>query len=425
MWRVVLALALVQGVHGSSQMTDQQQREFDARVWYGKSIAGLGDVDGDGSGDFAVSAPCARPDAYVELRSGRTRKVLWKVYGRSSFGWKILGAGDVDRDGTADLVSNYANGAFAVLSGCDGARIFEAHGRSYRGSHGATLNGPVDAGVDVDADGVADVLIDTAFGAAIPWSGYPAHGALIACGFDGHVLGLLKRLESLDIAAFAGDLDADGQPDVLTWHRPRFASAPARTMTIRMASAAAAAELWRAELAVCPDPETALCRMDDVDGDTILDYAVGATCRSNAHPGAVHVLSGRTGAALHWVSQGKGSTLFGYSLASTPDSDGDGVGDLLVGEYEGLFRNESMTSGRVHLVSGLTGAIVWSSPDPHPRASESWEDFGASVASIGDVDGDSVPDLAVGAMNDYEGAFYPGAVHVFSGRSGAWIDSLP
>lgn len=98
---------------------------------------------------------------------------------------------------------------------------------------------------------------------------------------------------------------------------------------------------------------------------------------------------------------------------------------MLVGECEGLFRNGSVTSGRVHLISGLTGAILWSSGDPYPRSSEPWEDFGASVAAIGDVDGDSTPDVAVGAMNDGTGAFWPGAVHVFSGGDGRWLYSLP
>jgi hypothetical protein len=44
--------------------------------------------------------------------------------------------------------------------------------------------------------------------------------------------------------------------------------------------------------------------------------------------------------------------------------------------------------------------------------------FGASVACIGDVDGDGASDFAVGACGQAEGGLTPGMVHAFSGLSG-------
>src|SRR5688572_27393418 len=51
--------------------------------------------------------------------------------------------------------------------------------------------------------------------------------------------------------------------------------------------------------------------------------------------------------------------------------------------------------------------------------------FGATVASIPDLDGDSIDDLAVGALNDVQPPDpHVGLVHVYSGRTGELIYSL-
>src|SRR5262245_1477698 len=47
--------------------------------------------------------------------------------------------------------------------------------------------------------------------------------------------------------------------------------------------------------------------------------------------------------------------------------------------------------------------------------------FGWSVCTIGDVDGDSVDDVAVGAADDATGGSYAGALFVRSGATGAPI----
>ena len=422
MWPYLLALLLPQSAWPGR--SDDVSKAFEAHIWYGKAIAGLGDVDGDGYGDFTVSAPCVKPDGMVEARSGRSGGLIWSARGRGAFGWTLLSAGDVDRDGASDLVCSYASGGFAVLSGCDGARICEMSSRAYDSSHGAAVNGPVDTAIDVDADGIGDLLIDAAFGLPNLLGKSPREGALVARGSDGNVLGRLSVSASIKVVAWGGDADADGRADVLASTGYASSNSTRARLQLRFLSAVGASELWRTDLPVCLGADSTACRLDDVDADGRLDFAVGSSCSEAKHPGALWILSGRTGAVIHAIDRGKDATLFGYRLAATGDTDGDGVGDLLVTEYEGGFRNGSETSGRVHLVSGVSGRILWSRGEPK-RQAEGWEDFGASVASIGDVDGDALPDVAVGAMNDYEGAFYPGAVHIFSGRDGRWLYSLP
>ncbi len=108
--------------------------------------------------------------------------------------------------------------------------------------------------------------------------------------------------------------------------------------------------------------------------------------------------------------------VFGRSLASLGDHDGDGVTDLAVGAMRDddggsnrgavwiLFLNSDGTVKRHQKISdsqgGFTGILNGSD----------W--FGISVASLGDLDGDGVGDLAVGATLDDDGGSNRGAVWV-------------
>ncbi len=107
-------------------------------------------------------------------------------------------------------------------------------------------------------------------------------------------------------------------------------------------------------------------------------------------------------------------SFFGYALAPVGDVTADGVPDLLIGAWE--FEDV----GRAHLVSGVDGAIVYTLFGT--VAGNSDDDFGAAVAGAGDVDGDGVPDLLIGARD--AGTVQTGAAFVFSGATGAPIHTV-
>jgi len=116
---------------------------------------------------------------------------------------------------------------------------------------------------------------------------------------------------------------------------------------------------------------------------------------------------------------------FGSSVDFVGDVNGDGVPDLMVGASgdDSHARNSGAAyllfmsaDGTAESAVKITGADV-----PSLRAGDY---FGAGVAGIGDVNGDGVPDAAVGADGDDAGGTNAGTVHVlFLDRSGAVTSS--
>ena len=148
----------------------------------------------------------------------------------------------------------------------------------------------------------------------------------------------------------------------------------------------------------------AISELADVDGDGITDWVVGSVLE-NGYAGAVEIRSGATGALLH-RRDGDAGDLLGYAMADVGDLDGDGRHDVAVGAPGGAG------SGHVDLLSGATGELL-----RRVDGSAAGDFFGAAVGDAGDVDGDEVPDVLVGATDTAEG----GTVVVVSGADGTTV----
>ena len=139
------------------------------RGQFGVDVAGVGDIDQDGSADLIVGAdhedPGPSPDmagrAYVF--SGHDGSLLAELASPneaeiSQFGRSVAGAGDVDRDGLADLIvgAHGENRAY-VFSGSNMALLFELP--SPNPQPNGRFAWSVDGAGDADQDGIADLIV--------------------------------------------------------------------------------------------------------------------------------------------------------------------------------------------------------------------------------------------------------------------------
>jgi len=120
------------------------------------------------------------------------------------------------------------------------------------------------------------------------------------------------------------------------------------------------------------------------------------------------------------------SDSFGFSVANIGDLNGDGVNDLAVGAYSD--DGDGSNRGAVHIMFMNTDGSVDSTVEINDTTTNgpviiSGDFFGSSVANIGDLDGDGVNDLAVGAYADDGGSSKRGAVHIMFMNTDGSVDS--
>ena len=119
--------------------------------------------------------------------------------------------------------------------------------------------------------------------------------------------------------------------------------------------------------------------------------------------------------------------LFGWSVENIGDLDGDGVKDIAAGAiYDGTGGNKK---GAVHIMfmesdgSVKSTAVINDSTENGPDLTGG-DQFGYSVEHLGDLDGDGVNDLAVGALGeDGDGGDNRGAVHIMYMNTDGSVDS--
>jgi FG-GAP repeat protein len=438
---------------------------------FGCALAPFMDLDGDGVGDILVGSTADYTQggggaAYVV--SGATGVVLRsfvdKLWSQDGFGSRVADAGDVDADGVDDvLVGDPAfttdpwgynsRGAVYLISGASGAILFRQIGSYDLETVGYSVAGCP----DLDADGVPDFAFADGYGIDL---------------FSGRN-GFLRQLkpnvsQRWQIAPFP-DLDGDTVPDFVCGNpiAPDQSGASmdagvviavdgSHANTIAIRYGAAYDDMVGAAVAV----------LADVDGDGWRDVLVGNTADpgtwAQAHAGEVQLLSGRDGSVLRIHDGASNGDEYGSAITTVPDLDGDGTPDYAIASSHVFFG-----APFVDVRSGATGSQLLTLPAPYfvagaelslaagrdpggrivlavgdayasqvelydltngshlsPMVGDVLSSFGASVASLGDVDGDQVSDWLVGAPSSSHSAYLGGSAMILSGASGTVLGRI-
>ena len=389
-------------------------RELDGAL-FGHSVAGLGDLDGDGWDDFAVGAPMAWSErgrtGAVLVFSGRNFEVLYRLAGArngSGYGDRLRALGDLDGDGHEELAvcRLYLSGV-EVVSGRSGERLFAFDGTDCLGPVG-----------DVDGDGLPELAFVRGW--------HPTSRVAIRSSTTGRAL-WSRSFEPFRHAGVAEDLDADGIRELVLSPRrySETSTEPSKRFTVvsgRDGSPATGELPWPSRESSPPRPQI-VSTSADVDGDGSRELVFNA---SDLERGQVQlfVVEGRAHRTLRLWRYDPAETVdvidyLTLQLLCPGDFDRDGSEDLLVA-------HQSFMNTRVRLVSGRSGAALWESEDLVNNEQ--------SYAVVGDRNGDRTPEILVGSALHMRGFGPPqygtihdpwaGFVQILSGSDGSILHEL-
>jgi tetratricopeptide (TPR) repeat protein len=376
--------------------------------WIARSI---GDVDGDGIGDFVTSAPThgagGSNAGRIYVYSTRSGKLLWFADGSSNdqLGTGVEAAGDTNGDGIPDVVASGpgASGVAFIYSGRDGRVL-----RSFKSNNADEAFGNhIAAAGDFNHDGFADVII-----------GAPgkegqrkiAGNAYVYSGKDGALLATLKGERRGDAfgSTVAGYSNAGGERFVVIGAPGAGAQHHGRVYVYSR-------ELSKPRFIIDADASgNALGLMfvavsGDIDGDGVSDIVASDWSNSAKGPstGRIYVHSGKTGRRLLTLTGETAGEGFGTSPSIAGDVDGDGRADLIVGAWQ--YGKAAVSGGRAYLFSGRDGRLLRTYTDRIPG-----DTLGFDAVGIGDVDGDGTVDFLITAAWSGVNGFHSGRVFIIS-----------
>ncbi len=413
-----------------------------AAAYFGSSVSGAGDLNGDGYADLVVGASgwdggeTDEGAAFVYYGSaaglGATPTVLESNQAGASFGYSVSGAGDVNCDGYADLVvgaprwdgGEINEGAAFVYYGGEGG-IWTTPSVLESNQAGAQLGWSVSGAGDLDGNGCADLAVganyydnvETNEGAVFVYYGGAAGIGPTATVLESNQAGAQLGYS----VSGAGDLNADGYADLVAGAHYfdggqinegavfvyYGGAAGIGTTATALESNQAGAQLGYS-----------VSGAGDLNGDGYADLIAGANGWDGGQmeEGAAFVYYGGAagiGTTATVLESNQAFAYSGSSVSGAGDLDGDGYADLVVGAQ--WYDNGEADEGVAFVYHG--GAAGIGTTATVLEANQAGAAFGISVSGAGDLDGDGFGDVVVGANAYDDGETDEGAAFVYSGSA--------
>ena len=426
---------------------------------YGNTL----DLDGDGRAELAIGAPGAPmaagaagpgsvyiwrgdPLARSKLMTATPNFVVRDPDGTAGdkFGNSVVGVGDLDGDGFADLAVAAPCAPFAGSCGAGKVHLYRGgpNGLSamtpppdltVTAPGGATSFAVSLAGVDLDGDGYSDLVVGSPPNVYV-YRGGPALLAMpVAPAWT-----LSGAAQFGAVVANGGDIDGDGVGDVVMSTNNVIDGAGGAYVYGGGAANGFSVGGTPMGLAI-PAPSAAgamggfgysIDGAHDVNGDGYSDIVVGVPSQGGTSgDGAIYVFYGTTSGPgmanpqLVQVAGGNGQEKIGASVAGLGDINGDGFADLAVGGPDYFDPAQPTLSGTGRVVV-LTGSALSGTAPTFYRGFKA-DVVGSNLKAVGDLDGDGFADIIVqtprynGTVTPSDASYQQGRVDVyFGGASG-------
>ncbi len=356
---------------------------------FGHSVSDAGDVDKDGYTDFIAGAPSSSGPGSAKVVSGVDGTILHALtsplLAKDHYGYAVSDAGDVNNDGTSDLIVGAPlgfGGRAYVHSGANGS-ILHTFASTQNSSR---LGQSVSTAGDVDLDGYIDLIVGEQdwddnvnllvnVGRAMVYSGKTGTSIYPANQFKGTT----ENQQVGTSVSDAGSVNLDAWPDFIIGDLRR-----AGTASSFFANRDGGATVYSGKGGTIIHTMTS-AKLDDffglsvsgggdISGDGVPDVVVGTLKRT------VHV---------YWDLYTTVQTT-ALDNASSRSHSVDFVGDINSDGYDEVVVGDTPSAG-ARLVSGIDGTILFS------LSGSSRSNYGQSVSGAGDVNGDGIPDVVVGA----------------------------